>query len=130
MSDVRVKDLDLDQIDQYIDLLNDSAGGGGSENRKMKRTKVKIPIVFYAKSDEGKLIEDPEQPSQPSFVVDISQGGAGVLTGRRLKNGQVFIVKGDGQNKRFITVLKVVNGREVDHQHRYGCTIQKFTLLK
>ena len=129
MSDIRVKDLELTEIDDYISLLSDGASGG-AENRGKKRSDVKIPISFFIKSAEGGLIEDPEQPSQPSMILDISQGGAGLLTGRRFKNGEIFIAKGDGENKKFMTVLKVVNMREKDGQHRYGCLIQKFTLIK
>ena len=129
MSNVRVKDLEIDEIDNYINLLSESVHTGDSENRTKKRTKVNIPIRFFIKEGNG-LIEDPDQPSQPSMIIDISQGGAGVLTGRRLQSGETFIVKGDGENKKFMAVLKVANSRESDSQHRYGCLIQKFTLLK
>lgn len=129
MSDVRVKDLELTEIDNYISLLNRSVDGNG-DNRLKKRVKVQIPLIFYIKSIKGTLIEDPNQPTRQSYVVDISQDGAGVVSGRRMKNGDVFIAKGNGENKKFVAILKVVNFRPENSQFRYGCTIEKFTLLK
>lgn len=126
--DIRVKDLKLDEIDFYIQLIDNSVNG--RDNRVSKRTNVSIPMEFYIKGISGEYKKDSDQPAQPSSIVDISKSGAGVLTGRRFKSGDVFICKGNGENKTFIATLEVVNSRKKDLQFRYGCKIIKFDVTK
>jgi hypothetical protein len=122
-----VKKLSLSEIDEMIVLLDNSVHG--RDNRKHARKDVKVPLLFMFKSATGELKKDPDQPISPSFFVDLSKGGAGVLTGRRYKEKEVFAAMGVGDTKRFSMVLEVMNIRKEGNQYRYGCKIQELKVL-
>ena len=116
-----VKKLSLSEIDEMILLLDNSVHG--RDNRKHPRKGVKVPLLYMFKSATGELKKDPEQPINPSFFVDMSKGGAGVLTGRRYNEKDQFYAMGVGDTKRFTMWLEVKNIRREGNQYRYGCKI-------
>ncbi|MBF0196346.1 MAG: PilZ domain-containing protein [Planctomycetes bacterium] len=124
-----VKNLKLDEIDEYIRLLDNSVKG--KDNRISKRSPVDIPIKFAICSINGEFKEDHDQPMKQSKLVDISKDGAGLITGRRYNLGDIIHCIGFGENKKFNAKLEVVNTRRADSiQHRYGCKIMIFEVTK
>lgn len=124
------KVLSVSDIDHIITLLDNSVKG--IDNRESKRSKVKIKLLFMIQSATGDFKQDIDQPMTPSFFVDLSKGGAGVLTGRRFVDGETICAKGIGDSKEFIAKLEVMNCRKAANQYRYGCKVLdlKVTITK
>lgn len=122
-----VKNLSLSEIDEMITLLDNSVHG--RDNRKYARKDVKVPLLFLIKGVTGEFKKDLEQPVTPSFFVDLSKGGAGVLTGRRYKVGDTFHAMGVGDTKRFRMSVEVKNIRKEGMQYRYGCSTLELKVL-
>ena len=120
------KDLDMSEIDSYIRLLDNSVQG--KDNRSSDRNVVKIPIAFALVNISGEYIKDTHQPLHPSYIIDISREGAGVLTGRRLTVEDRFYCIGEGEKKVVDAHMEVVNVRKENNQFRYGCKILKFEM--
>ena len=123
-----VKKLSLSEIDQYILLLDNSVNG--RDNRVHKRMDVKIPLTFMIKSATGEIKKDHEQPISPSYFVDLSKGGAGVLTGRRLNMEDEFWALGVGDKRIFQAHMKIMNMRRAGTQSRYGCKILTLKMVE
>ena len=123
-----VKKLSLSEIDQYILLLDNSVNG--RDNRVHKRMDVKIPLTFMIKSATGEIKKDLDQPLNPSYFVDLSKGGAGVLTGRRLNMNDEFWAMGIGDKRIFQAHMKVMNLRKAGTLARYGCKIMTLKMLE
>jgi len=121
------KALTLSEIDKIITLLDNSVKG--IDNRMSKRTKVKIALKFMIQSATGEFKEDHDQPISPSYFVDLSKGGAGVLTGRRMNDGEKFCAKGTGDSKAFIAKMEVTNCRKATSQYRYGCKVLELKVI-
>jgi hypothetical protein len=122
-----IKKLTLSEIDQYILLLDNSVNG--RDNRVHKRMDVKIPLTFMMKSATGEIKKDMDQPVNPSYFVDLSKGGAGVLTGRRLDMGEELWAMGIGDKRVFQANMKIMNVRRAGGQMRYGCKILSLKML-
>jgi hypothetical protein len=123
-----VKKLSLSEIDEMILLLDNSVHG--RDNRKNARKSVKVPLLYMFKSATGDFKKDPDQPISPSYFVDMSKGGAGVLTGRRYNEKDQFHAMGVGDTKRFTMWLEVMNVRREGNQYRFGCKILELKITK
>jgi hypothetical protein len=121
------KALTLSEIDKIITLLDNSVNG--IDNRMSKRTKVNIGLRFMIQSATGDMKDDIDQPMSPSYFVDLSKGGAGVVTGRRMAEGDKFCAKGIGDSKAFLTKLEVTNCRRSGNQYRYGCKVLELKVI-
>lgn len=128
VADESVKKLSLNEIDKYILLLDNNVNG--RDNREHKRVDTRIPLRFLIKSATGEMKEDINQPEAPSYFVDLSKGGAGILTGRNYKMNQEFYVRGSGDKRVFLAHLKVMNVRREEGMYRYGCAILKLDMQK
>jgi len=123
-----IKKLSLDEIDDFITLLDNSVNG--RDNRVHKRVDTKIPFEYMMKSATGEFKPDIQLSSVGCYVVDLSKGGAGILTPSLLKQGQTLHVKGNGKDKVFVASLTIKNVRKRDGGYHYGCKIDLLKMLK
>jgi len=128
MSKPSISKLSLNEIDNFISLLDNSVNG--RDNRIHKRVNAKIPFEFMMKSATGEFKPDIQLSSSGCFIVDLSKGGAGILCPTILKAGQTIHIKGTGKDKVFVASLVIKNARKRDGSFHYGCTIGLMQMLK
>mgnify|MGYP006425557479 CR=1 FL=1 len=128
MSKFNVKKLSLGEIDDFITLLDNSVNG--RDNRVHKRVDTKIPYEYMMKSATGEFKPDVQLSSAGCFFVDLSKGGAGILTPSLFKEGHTLHVKGNGKDKVFVASLLIQNMRKREGGYHYGCKIELLKMLK
>jgi hypothetical protein len=122
------KELSLDDIDSLITLLDNSVNG--KNNREHPRKEMIVPVSFVIKSATGEMKEDIHRAAGDSKIIDLSKGGAALVTKHMFSMDEDIWVRGEGKKHRFHACLKVMNHRKMGLNTKYGCKILTLKMIR
>ena len=128
MVNFSVRTMSLGDLSDSIAWLDNMIEQG--DNRRHPRKKVGLRGQYFTQDLRGALVPDIQFRGQIAGVVDMSKGGAGVVSARPMSKGERFTLVCDSQNGKIKLSLQVVRNGKLKSLFHYGCRLENYEKIE